>query len=134
VTPVLALSLALVLTGCTPDALYTYCTADAQCGSRTYDLGDDREIEVFLVCIEATVEVAPGDTTVGNLCTLDCRDDAECDSFIGLADGACVRWSGDALAYCYQRCVDQSDCYPSSRCADVQRDGRPLRVCVPTRT
>lgn len=132
-TNVVLASLAVLAAACTPDALYTHCTADAQCGSRTYETGDDREIEVFLVCIEATVAVRPGEPTVGRFCTLDCAGDAECDSFIGLADGACIRWEGDAIAYCYQRCADQTDCYPSSRCEEVMRDGRPVRVCLPSR-
>lgn len=129
----LAFALAVLASACAPDALYTYCDADAQCGSRTYELDEDRQLVVSLVCLEASVEVAPGDTTVGNFCTLDCARDSDCESLIGLRDGACIRWAGDALAYCYQRCNEAQDCYPSSRCEAVSRDGRALQVCLPSR-
>lgn len=118
--------------GCSDDALYTYCTDESQCGSRTYDDGDD-EIEVYLTCIEATVEVQPGRTTRGQFCTIDCFSDAECDSRIGLGDGRCVQLEGDDIAFCYQRCSDEIPCYPSSQCETIRVDGQDVRVCLPNR-
>ena len=128
-TPLLALALTA---GCETDALYTYCTTDAQCGSRSYQDGED-EIEVFLACVEATIEVSPERTTVGNFCTLDCFSDADCDSRIGLGDGYCVTLEGDEASFCYQRCGAERPCYPSSRCETLRVDGELLDACVPTR-
>jgi len=129
----IAMIACLLSVGCTSDALYTYCTQDDQCGSRTYDDGDT-EIEVFLTCVEVTAEVEPDRTTVGNFCTIDCLSSAECDSRIGLRDGRCVQLVGDDLGFCYQTCDGGRPCYPSSRCETLTVDGELTEVCVPIRT
>lgn len=123
------------LAGCTSDALYAYCTEDSQCGSRTYDDGDD-EIEVYLTCIEVTIpEVgAPPRTTRGNFCTIDCLSNSECDSRVGLPDGRCITLAGDDVGFCYQRCDADTPCYPSSSCETLIVSGTPRDVCVPVRT
>lgn len=117
------------LAGCNNDALYTYCTEDDHCGSRTYDDGET-EVEVFLTCIEVTVDDLG---TRGNYCTIDCFADWECDSRIGLDDGECIRLEGDDIGFCYQNCDADAPCYPSSRCDTVFDEGVPRQVCVPTR-
>jgi hypothetical protein len=132
VLPWLLALLAAPCAGCTSDALYTYCTADEQCGSRTYEDGDE-EIEVFLSCVEVEVDVRVDRPTHGSFCTLDCFDDRDCDSFIGLPDGVCIQWAGDDAAFCYQRCASDRDCYPSSTCEGVLLDGAPIDVCLPDR-
>lgn len=122
-------------TGCTDDALYTYCFRDEQCGSRFYDDGDE-EIELFLTCIEVTIDDPTAPDPVmsrGNFCTIDCFTDSECDSRIGLPDGACIRLDGDDLSFCYQRCDADTPCYPSSRCETLMDSGAPVQVCVPDR-
>ncbi len=122
------------LAGCNNDALYSYCTEDDQCGSRTYDDGDT-EVEVFLTCIEVTIPNVgtPPRSTRGNFCTIDCFSNAECDSRIGLNDGRCITLAGDDIGFCYQRCDDQP-CYPSSSCETLMLSGTPRQVCVPIRT
>jgi len=127
--PVIALAL---LGGCASDSLYTYCTDGAQCGSHYYDRGAET-FEVPLECVEATVALASGETTRGNLCTLPCESDLDCDSAIGLPNGLCIRFAGDDAFYCYQRC-DADPCYPSSRCETVTVDDGDARVCLPVTT
>ena len=127
------LCLLALASGCTSDALYSYCNAADQCGSRSYRDSDDVEIVVYLDCVETEVDVSAGLTTRGNSCTLDCASDAECDSRVGLGDGLCVSWDGSDDFLCYQRC-DAASCYPSSSCEEVQIDGEAFRVCLPNRS
>ena len=123
-----------LLSGCTSDALYTYCTDGVQCGERTYNNGDDDEYEVLLECIEVSVEVEPGRTTRGNHCTISCFGSGDCDSRVGLADGRCITLTGETESFCYQRCDDGVQCYPSSTCETLNLSGGDVRVCLPTRT
>lgn len=120
-----------LLAGCSNDALYTYCTERAQCGSRHYEMGD-REYDIHLECIEVTAEVEPGRTTVGNFCTLPCTTREDCVSRVGLGGGHCITLEGDTRSYCYQRC-DVLTCYPSSSCETLTVSGTEVQVCVPTR-
>lgn len=129
----LLLSVGPVLSGCTTDALYSYCTAPEQCGSRTYDDGDV-EVTVDLDCVDVEVELGPSERTRGAMCTLECFDSRDCDSRVGLPDGECIAWDGEDIFYCYQRCDVDEDCYPSSTCAEVTLDGSPSRVCLPNRS
>ncbi|MBX3268931.1 MAG: hypothetical protein KF729_01645 [Sandaracinaceae bacterium] len=127
----------VVSTGCSFDPLYTYCDDEVQCGTRSYSTTDaDGErgwIEVPLACIEATVNVSAEQTTIGNFCTVECSSDRRCTSGVGLPRGVCIEWEGDRGGFCYQLCTTDEDCYPSSRCHRVYRDGVPLAVCLPTR-
>jgi hypothetical protein len=128
----LSLLTALSVAGCTSDALYSYCTTDEQCGSRTYDEGDD-EVTVYLECIEVQVDVRADRQTHGAFCTLACFADSDCDSRIGLGRGVCIQWAGDDAAFCYERCASDDGCFPSSTCETVLLDGEPIDVCLPDR-
>lgn len=129
----LLLAAMLLAGGCTTtDGLYTFCTNDTQCGSRTYQNGED-ETTVYLVCLEVSVEVSPERTTLGNFCTRDCFSNGDCDSRVGLGDGLCIQWEGDDRGYCYQPC-DVIECYPSSTCESVLVDGVTRAVCLPDRS
>ncbi|MBX3272441.1 MAG: hypothetical protein KF729_19435 [Sandaracinaceae bacterium] len=125
------LSLALALGACSSDALYTICTETAQCGARTYEMGE-RDVQVFLVCREVVVEVEPGRTTSGRHCTLPCVNDAECLSEAGLGQGRCLALDDGGAGHCYQSC-EREACYPSSTCETVRADGVEARVCLPSR-
>lgn len=122
----------LLSSACQTDALYTYCDDNDQCGVRRYDEGDV-EVRVPLECIEAVVRVSPDRVTRGNLCTLACASDSDCDSRAGFALGRCIRWSGDDEAFCYAPCQSPDDCYPSSTCEEVRVDAELVRVCLPGR-
>ena len=124
----------LSIGGCTTtDGLYTFCTTDAQCGSRTYQMGED-EVTVQLVCLEVSVEVSLERTTLGSFCTRTCFSNADCDSRIGLGDGVCIQWEGDDRGHCYQPCTSADECYPSSACESVLLDGVATPVCLPERS
>lgn len=128
------LSVALAcLCACNTDALYSYCDAPSQCGQRVYG-EDENEVTVYLDCVEVQVDVREDVSTEGQFCTLPCDRRRDCDSQVGLADGECIQWEGDEEAFCYQRCGDDTPCYPSSVCEVVSIDGVETSVCLPTRS
>jgi len=116
----------LLLSACSTDALYSYCSSSTQCGTREYRCGRDCTYEVPLTCIEVQT-----DSTHGQMCNLPCVSDATCTA--GGVTGKCLQFTGDSQSWCYQLCETDDDCFPSSACREVALDGFAGRVCLPTR-
>lgn len=106
-------------TGSTPpppprENTYSTCEETVDCT----DLDD----ECFFVALGAT-------GTSGNFCSRECLSDFDCESSGGFS-GACYSLD-DTIPLCYQTCVIDADCFPSSVCIPVSASGVAEFVCVP---
>lgn len=101
--------------GCVLDNTYGRCVTSADCT----DPLDDCWL----------VQLGPAGTS-GRFCSYQCGTDLDCESNFGFG-GACYSLE-DTNQLCYQRCVDDFDCYSSNVCVEVIRTtGGVDFVCVP---
>lgn len=72
----------------------------------------------------------------GRMCTHSCESNANCGGPAGLG-GSCYMIFGDPNPdnfVCYQRCVNDFDCFSGSRCFDATMEGAVTdAVCFPVR-
>lgn len=113
------------LGACTSTATSTYLTCDS---SSQCDLDE--------LCreLDTTLTAAPGDATLGGVCTFECGNDLDCPDNRGFS-ASCLNVDGDpsGLGLCLQRCVEDFDCDAFAVCVDVEEpsSGFVDAVCLP---
>lgn len=107
--------LVLLLSACGPGApTYAECVRAADCGE-----ADD-------TCFRLLFDRTDGSVGEGNLCSRECRADADCPEA-----GVCIALEGDPEArfFCAARCAEAADCYASFTCTSIA--AMDLSLCLP---